>query len=157
VAAAATQTTNLYNRLAATLNERGYDFLIVLVVRIQRFCRQALGDLEDQFNALEEGSKSMVAQVMFNWLNLFFSCFFNVVHRQSVLQPSTLQNRQQSHGFDRFHDGGIAHGNGTPLHLLLTVVIKAADHRHPSCKHMGENVYVNRGSSPALGRLVANL
>ncbi|KAF9469810.1 lethal giant larvae like, C-terminal-domain-containing protein [Collybia nuda] len=46
--AAATAATqgNLYNRLTSALNERG----------------QILGDLEDRFNALEEGSKNMVTQ-----------------------------------------------------------------------------------------------
>ncbi|RDB29510.1 Uncharacterized protein C1F3.03 [Hypsizygus marmoreus] len=47
IAAAASSTqSNLYNRLASALNERG----------------QILGDLEDRFNALEEGSKNMVSQ-----------------------------------------------------------------------------------------------
>jgi hypothetical protein len=66
--AATTQSTNLYNRLAATLNERGYVFLNFLIVSVLSRCRQLLGDLEDRFNALEEGSKSMVAQVMIIWL-----------------------------------------------------------------------------------------
>ncbi|KAG5647699.1 hypothetical protein DXG03_008422 [Asterophora parasitica] len=43
--AAATQT-NIYNRISSALNERG----------------QVLSDLEQRFNALEEGSKNMVAQ-----------------------------------------------------------------------------------------------
>jgi len=45
-AAVAAQSANLYSRLTTALNERG----------------QLLGDLEDRFNALEEGSKNMVAQ-----------------------------------------------------------------------------------------------
>ncbi|KAF8910138.1 lethal giant larvae like, C-terminal-domain-containing protein [Gymnopilus junonius] len=46
VAGAAAVQANLYNRLASALNERG----------------QMLGDLEERFNSLEEGSRSMVAQ-----------------------------------------------------------------------------------------------
>ncbi|KAF9015685.1 WD40 containing snare-dependent exocytosis protein [Cyathus striatus] len=45
-AAASSAQSNLYNRLTSALGERG----------------QLLGDLEDRFNSLEEGSKSMVAQ-----------------------------------------------------------------------------------------------
>ncbi|PPQ66367.1 hypothetical protein CVT26_011086 [Gymnopilus dilepis] len=47
VAGAAAVHANLYNKLTSAMNERG----------------QMLGDLEERFNSLEEGSRSMVAQV----------------------------------------------------------------------------------------------
>jgi len=46
VAGASAMQTNLYNRLSSAVNERG----------------QLLGDLNERFNSLEEGSRSMVAQ-----------------------------------------------------------------------------------------------
>jgi hypothetical protein len=71
----------------------------VITVHVLSFCSQLLGDLEDQFNTLEEGSKNMVTQVMIARQD-FILYVFDVVHRQSALQPNTLQNRQPSHGLD---------------------------------------------------------
>jgi hypothetical protein len=79
----------------------GAYFLIVLLAHVLSFCRQLLGDLENRFNALEEGSKTMVAQVIIIVDSVpSFTYSFDVVYRQSVLQLSTLQNRQQNRGLD---------------------------------------------------------
>lgn len=62
--AAATQNS-LYDRLSSALNERGCVTSTIFENRfyINNMSRQMLGDLEDRFNSLESGSRTMVDQV----------------------------------------------------------------------------------------------
>jgi syntaxin-binding protein 5 len=56
--------SNLYARLSSALNDRGpVSVLSRFGLGFNILYRQALGDLEDRFNSLESGSKSMVDQV----------------------------------------------------------------------------------------------
>jgi len=65
-AGAAAAQTSIYNRLTSAVGERGYvtffDWQQVQQL-ILLYYRQILGDLEERFNSLEEGSRNMVAQV----------------------------------------------------------------------------------------------
>lgn len=66
VAGAAAVQANLYNRFASAMNERGYALFpkfLLLCIEGSCYCRQLLGDLNERFNSLEEGSRNMVAQV----------------------------------------------------------------------------------------------
>jgi hypothetical protein len=64
--AAATQSS-LYDRLTSALEERGFvskhTCNLIYKILIITCYREMLGDLEDRFNSLESGSRSMVDQV----------------------------------------------------------------------------------------------
>ena len=68
------------------------------------FYRQLLGNLEQRFNALEEGGKSMVEQVMhcshYNQNNGFFSLSFNLYF--FFVQAKRLATQQAAKGWFGF-------------------------------------------------------
>ena len=57
--------SDLYNRLGSALAERGYAVHSPSSRTVTHACcvSEMLGNLEEQFNSLEQGSKNMVAQV----------------------------------------------------------------------------------------------
>lgn len=91
--ASAQQThTNLYSRLTNALNERG----------------QMLGNLEDQFNSLEQGSKTMVDQV--RACVFMISSLMLVGDRQKDWRQSSLQSKRR---------GGGCHFEGTNPNVYM--------------------------------------
>jgi len=64
-ASAVAVQANLYNRLTSALGERGYVICLVIFHVFIGIRSQLLGELEERFNSLEEGSRNMVTQVSF--------------------------------------------------------------------------------------------